>query len=81
MLNVWFHALENGEPVLSDMKADGKCSSEFNMGMSWLSGTVIAVVVVFIVLIIASIVTIVYVFIKREGKKNDKNSNTQEFAV
>ena len=50
------------------------------MGMSWLSGTVVAVVVVFIVLVIASIVTIVYVFIKRGAKNNDK-SNTQEFAV
>lgn len=62
------------------MKADDKCASEFNMGMSWLSGTVVAVVVVFIVLVIASIVTIVYVFIKRGAKNNDK-SNTQEFAV
>ena len=81
MLRVIFYVLENGEPVLSDMKADGRCASEFNMGMSWLSGTVITVVVVFIVLIIVSIVTIVYVFIKRGAKSNDMKSNTQEFTV
>lgn len=63
------------------MKADAKCTSEFNMGMSWLSGTVIAVVVVFIVLIIVSIVAILYVFIKPGQKREEKKNNAEQFAV
>ena len=76
----FFYAVEDGRPVLSGMTADEKCNSEFDMGMSWLSGTILAVVIVFIVLIVVSIVVILIVFIK-PNKKKSESQKTRDLPV